>query len=155
MACKVDAIKLNRNQDRRAKFTDEQVKEMRKMYAKGYTQKAIAELFKANQSTVCYIVSEKAHNHLAEYRKVNPPKRRTTEEAREYMRDLRRYKMKVNHIFPKKETKNNKINKEADCTKCIYANKKEEHVYECYAENYDIKTLSCYKPRTERSVSDA
>ncbi len=55
--------------------------------------------------------------------------------------------MKVYHIFPKKEIRNNEINKEADCTKCIYANKKEEHIYECYAEAYDIKTLSCFVPK--------
>lgn len=76
---------------------------MRKMYAKGYTQKAIAEIFEASQSTVCYIVSEKAHKNLAEYRKVNPPKRRTKEEARIYQRNLRSYKMKINNIYPKEE----------------------------------------------------
>lgn len=92
MPCKVDKMKLNREQDRRAKFTAEQVKEMRKLYAKGYTQKAIAEIFRANRSTVGYIVSDKARHHLADYRKEHPPKRRTREEARQYARDLRRYK---------------------------------------------------------------
>ena len=92
MACIVDKIKLNRNQDRRARFTDEEVNEMRELYAKGWTQKAIAEKYGTHQSTVGYIVSEKAHKHLAEYRKVNLPKRRTREEAKEYMRDLRKYK---------------------------------------------------------------
>ena len=150
MACKVDKIKLTREQDRRAKFSDEQVNKMRELYLQGYTQKAIAEMFNARRNTVCYIVSETAHKHLAEYRKTNPPKRRTTEEAREYQRNLRRYKMKINHIFPKKETKKKEINKEADCTKCIYAHKKEEHIYECSAENYDIETLSCYMPRTPK-----
>ena len=92
MACLADKIKLNREQDRRARFNDEQVKEMRDLYAKGYTQRAIAEIFGTRQSTVCYIVSQKAHNHLAEYRRGNPPKLRTREESREYMRDLRNYK---------------------------------------------------------------
>ena len=58
--------------------------------------------------------------------------------------------MKINHIFPKKKTEKKEINKDADCTKCIYAHQKEEHIYECYAENYDIETLSCYIPRTPK-----
>ena len=95
MPCKADKMKLNRKQDRRARFSDEQVKEMRDLYTKGYTQKAIAEIFGARQSTVCYIVSDKAHQHLAEYRKENPPKRRTKEEACKYIRDLRTYKKKL------------------------------------------------------------
>jgi hypothetical protein len=92
MPSTVDKIKLNRKQDRRARFTDEEVNEMRELYAKGWTQKVIAEHYGTHQSTVGYIVSEKAHKHLAEYRKVNPPKRRTKEEAKVYMRDLRKYK---------------------------------------------------------------
>lgn len=92
MPCPCDKIKLDRNQDRRARFTDEEVNEMRELYAKGWTQKTIAEKYGTRQSTVCYIVSEKSHEHLAEYRKVNQPKRRTTEEAKLYMRELRKYK---------------------------------------------------------------
>lgn len=37
-----DKIRLNRKQDRRARFTDEEVNEMRELYAKGWTQKVIA-----------------------------------------------------------------------------------------------------------------
>ena len=95
MACKVDKIKLNRSQDRRAKFTDEQVAEMRNLYTKGCTQKAIAELYGTHQSTVSYIVSELAHENLAKYRKEHPPKRRTKEKMRLYMRDLRSYKSTI------------------------------------------------------------
>lgn len=95
MPCKEDKIQLNREQDRRAKFTDEQVKKMRELYLKGYTQKAIAEIFECSQSAVCYIVSEMAHKTLAEYRKINPPKRRTREEACKYMRELRNYKKRL------------------------------------------------------------
>ena len=102
MACKADRIRLNRSQDRRAKFTDEQVAEMRNLYAKGWTQKAIAELYGTHQSTVSYIVSELAHENLAKYRKENPPKRRTREEAKLYMRDLRKYKSTI-HQPPKGE----------------------------------------------------
>lgn len=102
MPCKSDKIRLNRSQDRRAKFTDEQVAEMRNLYAKGWTQKAIAELYETHQSTVSYIVSELAHENLAKYRKENPPKRRTREEAKLYMRDLRKYKSTI-HKPPKGE----------------------------------------------------
>jgi predicted transcriptional regulator len=92
---KFDKIHLNREQDRRAKFTAEQVKEMRELYSKGYKQKEIAEIFKTRQSTVCYIVSDRARQHLAEYRKINPPKRRTTQESRKYARELRKYKKEL------------------------------------------------------------
>lgn len=92
MPSAIDKIKLNRKQDRRARFTDEEVNEMRELYAKGWTQKAIAEQYGTHQSTVGYIVSENSHKHLAEYRKTNPPKRRTKDEAKVYMRELRKYK---------------------------------------------------------------
>lgn len=92
MASPIDKVRLTRKQDRRARFDDEQVKEMRELYAQGWTQKAIAERYGANQSTVCYIVSEYARDGLAKYRKINPPKRRTKEEACGYMRNLRQYK---------------------------------------------------------------
>lgn len=95
MPSKSDKIKLTRAQDRRAKATDEQVKEMRELYAKGATQKAIAEKYGLSRQTVCYIVNEKAHANLAEYRKKNPPKRRTKKEAAAYMRDLRKYKTSI------------------------------------------------------------
>ena len=55
--------------------------------------------------------------------------------------------MKVKHIYPKKKNSKNEINKQADCTKCIHAHKIAEHTYECDAEVYDIKTLSCYEPK--------
>lgn len=150
MPCKVDKIKLNRNQDRRARVTGEQVKEMRELYEKGYTQKAIAEIFGVCRSTVCYIVSEKAHKRLAEYRKHNHPKRRTTEEAREYARNLRSYKMKIYHLYPREKVKKSEINKKADCKTCVHAQYKGEHIYDCDAQFYDIKTLSCYEPCTQK-----
>ena len=139
MPSKVDKIKLSRKQDRRAKFDDEQVKEIRELYAKGYTQKAIAEIYKTNQSTICYIVSDKAHQHLAEYRKINPPKRRKKAEARKYQRDLRMYKMKILHSYPKKE-----FNKESDCSKCKFARRLDKNTLVCDAEEYDVETLSCF-----------
>lgn len=90
-----DGIKLTRAQDRRAKVTDKEVTEMRSLYAKGTTQKAIAEMFHISQSAVSYIVSEKAHEHLREYRQINKPKRRTKEEAALYSRELRKYKKEI------------------------------------------------------------
>ena len=91
----VDKIKLSREQDRRVRFNDDEITEIRELYASGLSQKAIAEIYGTCQSTISYIVSDKVREHLAEYRKVNPPKRRTKEEAREYMVGLRKYKKKI------------------------------------------------------------
>ena len=92
MASPIDKFNLNRAQSRRAKATDEDVAEMRRLYSKGLTQKAIAEMFNMSQSAVSYIVSLKARENLKKYRQKNPPKKRTREEAALYMRDLRKYK---------------------------------------------------------------
>lgn len=143
MPSKVDKIKLTRKQDRRAKFDEEQVKEIRELYAKGYTQKAIAEIYGTNQSTISYIVSEKAHQHLAEYRKVNPPKRRTKAEARNYQKELRAYKAKILDSYPKKKKE---FNEGADCSKCKFARRIDEITLVCDAEEYDVETLSCFVP---------
>lgn len=103
MPSKYDKVRLNRMQDRRSKVTDEQVLKMRKLYEAGTTQKAIATMYGISQSAVCYIVSQKAREHLKEYRKSNPPKRRTAEEMRIYVKDLRKYKKEI----AKKEAMNN------------------------------------------------
>jgi predicted transcriptional regulator len=95
MPSPIDKIVLTRKQDRRYKTTKEDCEEMRKLYKKGFTQKEIAKKFGVCQATVGYIVSEKVKATLHEYRQKNPPKRRTTEEAREYMRALREYKRKL------------------------------------------------------------
>lgn len=95
MPSPVDSLKLNRTQDRRAKATEEEVAEMKNLYDKGATQKAIAEMFNMSQSAVSYIVSHKARENLRKYRQKNPPKRRTKEEAALYMRDLRKYKKEI------------------------------------------------------------
>lgn len=95
MPSPVDSLNLNRAQSRRAKATDEDVAEMRRLYSKGITQKAIAEMFNMSQSAVSYIVSPKARETLRKYRQRNPPKRRTKEEAALYMRDLRKYKKDI------------------------------------------------------------
>lgn len=36
---------------------------------------------------------------------------------------------------------------EHDCTKCLHAHKREDHVWECDAEEYDIKDFGCYVPK--------
>lgn len=134
MPSKADKIKLSRQQDRRTKFTDKQIEEMRELYANGSMQKAIAEVFECSQSTVCYIVSETAHKNLAEYRKINPPKRRTTEEAREYMKNLRKYKKAI-------------MNK--DCAKCKHSTRIDDISHYCDAKEYDIENLSCFVPKDD------
>lgn len=95
MTDRADGFRLTREQDRRAKTSDEQVAEIRALYDKGTTQKAIAEQFHISQSAVCYIVSPRASKQLREYRIENPPKRRTKDEAAAYMRSLRKYKREI------------------------------------------------------------
>lgn len=34
-----------------------------------------------------------------------------------------------------------------DCTKCIHSQQTEPHVWECDAEEYDIDTKSCWRPK--------
>ena len=92
MPSPIDKIRLTRAQDRRAKVTEEQCKEMRALYGEGATQYAIAEKYGISQSAVSYIVSPKAHENLRKYRLINPPKRRTKKEAADYQRNLRAYK---------------------------------------------------------------
>ena len=36
---------------------------------------------------------------------------------------------------------------EHDCTKCIHAHKREDHIWRCDAEHYDIKGFGCYVPK--------
>lgn len=94
MPSPVDKVRLTRAQDRRAKMTEEQCEEIRVLYGEGMPQYAIAKKYGISQSAVSYIVSPKAHENLRKYRQINPPKRRTKEEARNYMRSLREYKRK-------------------------------------------------------------
>lgn len=92
MPMKYEKLKLTRAQDRRAKVTDEQVREMRKLYENGMTQREIARKYGLGIATVSYNVSDRARENQAKYKKIHPPRRRTKEEAAEYMRDLRSYK---------------------------------------------------------------
>ena len=95
MPSKVDKILLSRFQDRRCKLTDEQVEEIKELYLVGYTQKEIGRKFGVCQSTIGYIVSKKSKETLRNYRLVNPQKRRSKEEAKLYMRNLRKYKNEI------------------------------------------------------------
>lgn len=92
MPTKIDNYRVPRKYDRRFRVTEEDVESMKKMYAAGIPQHSIAKIFGISQSSVSYIVSEKAYAGLAAYRKKHPSKRRTKEEARNYTRDLRSYK---------------------------------------------------------------
>lgn len=92
MPSKIDTYKLPRKHDRRCRTSDEDVIMMRQLYTAGITQKAIADAFGISQSAVSYAVSDVAKANLAEYRRRNPSKRRTKEEARDYARSLRAYK---------------------------------------------------------------
>ena len=92
MPSPIDKVRLTRSQDRRAKVTEEQCEEMRALYGEGIPQYVIAKKYGISQSAVSYIVSPKAHENLRKYRKINPPKRRTKEEMKNYKRSLREYK---------------------------------------------------------------
>lgn len=62
--------------------------------------------------------------------------------------------MKIHHIYPKRKVKRNEVDKKADCTKCGHAHYKGEHIYDCDAKDYDVKTLSCYEPRLEKGGAE-
>ena len=95
MPSKIDKLSLTRSQDRRCKLSDEQVERIKELYLEGYTQKEMGTKFGVCQSTIGYIVSNKSKETLRNYRLENPPKRRTKEEAKLYMRDLRQYKKEI------------------------------------------------------------
>lgn len=95
MPSKIDKFNLTRAQDRRAKLSDEQVEEIKDLYSKWHTPKEIAIKFGVCQHTISYIVSKKSRETLRKYRLKNPPKRRTREGSKLYMRDLRRYKKEI------------------------------------------------------------
>lgn len=40
-----------------------------------------------------------------------------------------------------------------DCTKCIHSTNTEPHIWECNAEEYDIDTKSCWKPKEKDQKS--
>lgn len=59
------------------------------------------------------------------------------------------------HNFPKLNLRKLNRNKSADCCNCLLAEKKRlidgVEGYVCNAALYDIKTLACFVPRTQRS----
>lgn len=95
MPTKIDKYKLPRKHDRRYKVSEEDEAQMRELYHCGMSQKDIADIFGISQSSVSYIVSDYSKNNLIEYRKRNPSKKRTKEEAREYARTVRAYKKEL------------------------------------------------------------
>lgn len=95
MSLNIDQIKIPEDKDLRKKVSAEIVRKIKLLYEKGNTQKSIAEEFGISQSAVCYIVSTKARENLRIYRQENPPKRRTKEESKLYMRNLRKRKREI------------------------------------------------------------
>lgn len=152
MPSPVDRIKLTRAQDRRAKATDEEVAEMRSLYARGTTQKAIAEMFNISKSAVSYIVSDKSHEHLREYRQINKPKKRTKEESALYSRELRKYKKEILKHMQVKHKHQPIMSEERKCSGCIHAHRIDENTLECDAKVFDIKFLTCFVSRSRHAV---
>ena len=104
MPSPIDKYKLPRKHDRRCKTTEEEVIKMQELYFMGFSQKVIADTFGLSQSAVSYAVSDKARANLANYRRWNPPKKRTKDEARAYSKDLRARKREL--IESENETNN-------------------------------------------------
>lgn len=95
MANRIDKVPMPRSHDRRVKVTDDQRRRMKQLYNAGWTQQEIADHFGVSKSAVCYIVSPKAGVNLRYYQQEHPPKPRTTEESRLYMRELRERKSNI------------------------------------------------------------
>lgn len=95
MANRIDKIPMPRSHDRRVKITDDQRRQMKRLYNAGWTQQEIADQFGVSKSAVCYVVSPKAAVNLRYYRQEHPRKPRTPEESRIYMRELREYKSNI------------------------------------------------------------
>lgn len=94
MISKIDRVRLTREQDRRAKLTEEEVAEARRLYAAGESKAKIARTFHVSPSCVDCLVDEEARRrkleYMREYGKRRPKKDTAVRTA--YMRDLRAYK---------------------------------------------------------------
>ena len=97
MASKFDSIRLTREQDRRYKLSEEQIAEMRRLYADGVNGPELSRRFGVSANCVYYHVNDdrkaKARASMKEYNLVRPPRPRAERTA--YARELRSYKRKL------------------------------------------------------------
>lgn len=94
MPYKSEKIKLKGLQDRRKKLTDEQRKEIKRLYGTGcYSLNGLAKRFEVSKKTILLIVNENSAERARQYRKANWKEwQGTKEEHREAIKNTRHYK---------------------------------------------------------------
>ncbi len=94
MPYKSEKIKLKGLQDRRKRLTDEQRKEIEKLYGTGlYSLNDLAKRFGVSKKTVLLIVNKDSAEKAKQYRKEHWREwRRIGEERNEAVRNYRKYK---------------------------------------------------------------
>ena len=97
MPYKSEKIKLNELQDRRKKLTDEQRKEIRKLYGTGrYSLNGLASQFNVSKKTVLLIVNDKSAENAKQYSKEHWKEwQQTGEEWNKVVKEHRRYKQRL------------------------------------------------------------
>lgn len=97
MPYKSEKIKLNENQDRRKRLTDDQRKEIKELYETGlYSLNGLAKRFEVSKKTILLIVNEESAARAKQYRKEHWREwQRTGEEHNEAIKKTRRYKQSL------------------------------------------------------------
>jgi predicted DNA-binding protein YlxM (UPF0122 family) len=97
MPYKSEKIKLKGLQDRRKKLTDEQRKEIKKLYETGcYSLNGLAKRFNVSKKTILLIVNKNSAERAKQYRKENWREwQGTKEEHKEAIKNTRKYKHKL------------------------------------------------------------
>lgn len=94
MPYKSEKMKLHGLQDRRKRLTDEQRKEIKKLYGTGfYSLNDLAKQFNVSKKTILLIVNENSAEKAKQYRKEHWKEwQGTKEEHREAIKKTRKYK---------------------------------------------------------------
>lgn len=97
MPCKVDKIKLTKNQDRRRKLSDEQKKEINHLYNNigGYSLNGLAKQYNVSKKTILLIVNEESKKKNDEHIKTNWKKYYDKENHTKAMQKTRKYKKEL------------------------------------------------------------
>ena len=97
MPYKSEKIKLKGLQDRRKRLTDEQRKEIEKLYGTGfYSLNDLAKKFNVSKKTILLIVNKDSAEKAKQYRKEHWREwQRTGEEWNETIKKTRRYKQEL------------------------------------------------------------
>lgn len=97
MPYKSERIKLNETQDRRKKLTEEQRKEIRKLYSTGlYSLNGLAKKYEVSKKTILLIVNEESAERAKQYRKDHWKEwQRVGEEHNKAIANTRKYKQEL------------------------------------------------------------